>query len=341
MTSLIHHRSNTVAADSFVAREDRLVEPQGVDVRVKVRAVSVNPVDYKIRRYRDPQEGVPTILGWDAVGVIDAVGDEVKDFAVGDRVWYAGDLNRDGSNQAYQLVDSRLIAHAPVSLSDTEAAAVPLVGITAWELLFERLGFQISESRETDTDKTLLVVGAAGGVGSVVVRLAKALTGARVIGTASRAASREAVLAAGADLVIDHSQGLAAAATAAGVDSVTHIAALVGTDQHFTDYPNLLAPYGRLAMIDDPADTPDIRLLKTKSISFHWEMMFTASYFHDSDAMRKQGVLLSRLAELIDAKVLAIPPTTHLGTFSASTLIAAHEALESGRTIGKLVLSMP
>lgn len=303
------------------------------DLLVEVKAISVNPVDTKVRQNVAPENGAAKVLGWDVAGVVKAVGSDVTLFKAGDKVFYAGSIARAGGNSELHVVDERIVGHMPKSLGFAEAAALPLTAITAWELLFERL--QISEG-SNDEGQSLLIVGAAGGVGSILTQLAKQLTGLKVIGTASRAQTRDWVSALGADLVIDHSQPLSEELKRAGITSVTHVASLTQTDQHLPQLVEALAPQGKLALIDDPKSL-DISLLKRKSLSLHWEFMYTRSLFETPD-MIEQHKLLNRVAELIDAGTLKTTLGEHFGVINAANLRRAHELLESGKAKGKIVL---
>ncbi|MFB0912965.1 MAG: zinc-binding alcohol dehydrogenase family protein, partial [Glaciecola sp.] len=277
------------------------------------------------------------VLGWDAVGEVVAIGGSVSNFKPGDMVFYAGDLNRQGSNAEYQLVDERIVGNKPKSLSDSEAAALPLTAITAWELLFERLEIkqQNPTSKEQSSD-VILIVGAAGGVGSILVQLAKVLTGATVIATASRESSIKWVKKLGADYVIDHSKPLLAQIEQLNIGQVSHVASLTHTDSYLDSYVDLLAPMGKIALIDDPKSL-DISKLKLKSLSLHWEFMFTRSMFKTTD-MSKQHHLLNKISDLIDQGYIQTTMGKNLGTINATNLKAAHEELESGKSIGKIVL---
>ena len=303
------------------------------DLLVQVHAISVNPVDSKIRRNVSPQAGEAKVLGWDAAGIVKAVGSEVSLFQPGDRVYYAGAIDRPGANSELHVVDERIVGHMPKSLPFAEAAALPLTAITAWELLFERL--QISQG-SADEGQSLLIVGAAGGVGSILTQLARQLTGLTVIGTASRPQTQAWVRELGAHHVIDHSQPLSAELKRIGIAQVTHVASLTQTDQHFDELVEALAPQGRLALIDDPAQL-DVVKLKRKSLSLHWELMFTRSLFQTAD-MLEQHRLLDRVAELIDAGTLKTTLGEHFGAINASNLRRAHSLLESGTARGKIVL---
>lgn len=303
------------------------------DLLVEVRAISVNPVDTKIRRNAAPENGQPRVLGWDVSGVVKAVGQDVSLFQPGDEVFYAGALTRPGGNAELHLVDERIVGKRPQSLDFAKSAALPLTAITAWELLFDRLG--IAEG-QADQGQSLLVVGAAGGVGSILVQLARRLTGLTVIGTASRPETQAWVRELGAHHVIDHSQPLAAELKRIGLDSVTHVASLTQTDQHLEQLVEALAPQGKLALIDDPAGL-DVLKLKRKSISLHWEFMYTRSMFETAD-MIEQHKLLNRVSELIDQGVLKTTFGEHYGRIEAANLKRAHALLESGKAKGKIVL---
>jgi len=305
----------------------------GHDLLVEVHAVSVNPVDTKIRIGVAPPAGEAKVLGWDAAGVVRAVGDQVRLFKPGDRVMYAGSLLRPGTNSELHLVDERIAGPAPASLGFEEAAALPLTSITAWELLFDRL--RVSEGR--DPAGILLVVGAAGGVGSILVQLARQLTGLTIVATASRPETREWVRALGAHHVIDHAQPLTQQLRGIGFEQVDYVASLTHTGQHLAQIVEVLAPQGKLALIDDP-ESLDVRLLKRKSISLHWEFMYTRSMFQTPD-MIEQHRLLGRVAQLVDAGALRSTLAERFGTINAANLRRAHALLESGKARGKIVLS--
>ncbi|MGB0567101.1 MAG: zinc-binding alcohol dehydrogenase family protein [Alteromonas macleodii] len=305
----------------------------GRDLLIKISAIAVNPVDYKIRQRVNPEGGEPKILGWDAVGEVVDIGSDVTKFAVGDRVYYAGDLTRPGSNAEFQLVDERIVGKAPKSLSDSDAAALPLTTITAYELLFDHL--ELKQQSEK-SEEVVLVVGAAGGVGSIMLQLLKTLTGATVIATASRESSKNWVQELGADYVVDHSQPMAEQIKALNVGEVTHVASLNNTHQYIDTYVEVMKPKGKLALIDDP-ESLDVAKLKQKSLSLHWEFMFTRSMF-EADDMAEQSRLLSDVASLIDEGKIKTTVGKHLGKINAANLIEAHKALEEGSAIGKLVL---
>ncbi|MEO3738304.1 zinc-binding alcohol dehydrogenase family protein [Shewanella baltica] len=313
-----------------------LAEPTatGFDLLVEVKAISVNPVDTKIRASSSAPAGEYKIIGWDAVGVVKAVGENVSLFNVGDEVWYAGDISRSGSYAEYQLVDERIVGHKPKSLTYAQAAALPLTGITAWEILFDRLGLPQDGSA---TDARILIIGAAGGVGSIITQLAVKLTGAEVIGTASRPESTAWVQQLGADAVIDHTKSLSGELANIGIADVTHVISLTQTDQHFDEIVQVLKPQGKLALIDDPKGPLDVMKLKRKSLSLHWELMFTRSLYQTED-MIAQHHLLNRLSALIDTSELQSTFGEHYGTINAQNLIKAHTLIESGKAIGKIVL---
>lgn len=308
----------------------------GRDILVKVSAIAVNPVDFKIRQNVSPTDDEFKVLGWDAVGEVVATGEEAHLFNHGDKVYYAGDLTRPGSNAEYQLVDERLVAKKPASISDAEAAAMPLTSITAWELLFERLAIPRSSNSKATSPDVLLVVGASGGVGSILIQYAKALTNAVVIATASRPSTQKWVKELGADFVIDHSQSLVEQINALEIGPVTHVASLTHTNSYIEAYVDVLKPMGKIALIDDP-ETLDVKKLKAKSISLHWEFMFTRSMF-STDDMIVQHQLLTETAELIDQGIIKSTLNQTMGSINAHNLREAHRLLESGKAIGKIVL---
>ncbi|AOY96710.1 NADPH:quinone reductase [Cupriavidus sp. USMAA2-4] len=321
------------APDSLRDVELPAPEPGPRDLLVEVRAVSVNPVDTKVRANMPPAAGQPRVLGWDAAGVVRAVGAEVTLFRPGDRVWYAGALQRQGTNSELHVVDERIVGHMPSSLDFAHAAALPLTAITAWELLFDRL--QVAQQRDP-CGRSLLVVGAAGGVGSILVQLARRLTGLRVIGTASRPQTADWVRELGAHEVIDHSKPLAEELRRVGVGEVDYVASLNQSDRHFDQIVEAIRPQGRFALIDDP-ELVDFRKLKRKSVSLHWEFMFTRSMFATDDQVR-QHELLEQVAAMVDAGTLRTTLGEHFGTIDAASLKRAHALLESQRARGKIVL---
>ncbi len=311
--------------------------PGAWDLLVRVEAIAVNPVDAKVRRRDQPEAGALRVLGWDAAGTVEAVGSAVQGFAVGDPVWYAGALNRPGCNSEWQLVDARLVSRRPTSLSAAEAAALPLTAITAWELLFDRL--RLSQGPEAHRGEALLVMGGAGGVGSILVQLALQLTGQTIIASASRPESQTWLRQLGVQHVIDHHQPLLPQLQAQGLGEVQRVVSLTHTDRHFEQLVEVLAPQGALALIDDPApEAINVLALKRKSLSLHWELMFTRSLFQTAD-MAAQGRLLAQVAQLVEAGRLRTTLANDLGPICAATLRQAHQMIESQTTIGKLVLS--
>jgi len=302
------------------------------DLLVRVNAISVNPVDTKVRLGRAPAEGQLNVLGWDAVGIVEEVGTAVSNFKAGDRVYYAGAIDRPGANSELHAVDERIVAKAPTTLDDAQAAALPLTTITAYELLFERLGV----AKNGGAGQTLLVIGGAGGVGSILIQLARQLTQLRVIATASRAETRQWCLDLGAHAVIDHSKLLSAELKAIGINEVDIVAGLTQTAQHYAEIIASLKPQGKLAVIDDMVAL-DLMQLKGKSISLHWEMMFTRSMFKTVD-MDEQGKLLAEVAALVDAGKVRTTVNANFGKINAANLRRAHALIESGKAQGKVVL---
>lgn len=305
------------------------------DLRVRVEAVSVNPVDTKVRAPKPQVEAGPKVLGYDAAGVVDAVGDAVSGFAVGDAVYYAGDITRSGSNAQFQLVDARLVARKPDTLDFAQAAALPLTALTAWELLFERMPYAFDGG---GTGRSLLVIAGAGGVGSIAIQLAK-LAGFTVIATASREETVAWCRTLGADHVVDHRQALAPQLRALGFEMVDAALNFADTDQYWEVLGELLAPLGHVGLIVEPAGALKIGdPYKSKCIGIHWEFMFARARFKTED-MAEQGRILARVAELVDAGRLRGTLTDTLSPISAETLREAHRRLESGRTVGKLAVS--
>jgi len=321
-------------ADALLDVELPAPQATGRDLLVEVRAISVNPVDVKIRKNASPAEGEAKVLGWDAAGVIKAVGPDVTLFKPGDEVWYAGAINRAGTNSELHLVDERIVGHKPKNLDFAQAAALPLTAITAWELLFERL--EVSRDAGATAGKSLLVIGAAGGVGSIMVQLARQLTGLTIIGTASRPETSAWIKELGAHHVIDHSKPLNEEIARLGLPPVTYVASLNQTDHHWTAITELVAPQGKIALIDDP-DPIDVRMLKRKSVSLHWELMFTRSLFQTDD-MQQQHQLLDDVSKLVETGAIKTTLAERFGKINAANLKRAHALLESNRAKGKIVL---
>ena len=305
------------------------------DLLVRIEAISVNPVDTKIRSPKPQVEAQPKVLGYDAAGVVETVGAAVVGFQPGDRVYYAGDVTRSGSNAEYHLVDARLVGHAPQSIDLADAAALPLTAITAWELLFQRMPF---DSEHGGEGKSLLVIGGAGGVGSIAIQLARR-AGFTVIATASRNETIDWCRMLGAQHVINHRKPLAPQLQALGIDQVDAVLNLADTDRYWDAVGQLLAPQGHVGLIVEPAGALKIGdAYKAKAIGIHWEMMFARPHFKTAD-QAEQGRILDRMATLIDAGELRSTRTETLLPISAANLREAHRRLESGSTIGKLVLA--
>ncbi|RZS88201.1 zinc-binding alcohol dehydrogenase family protein [Phyllobacterium myrsinacearum] len=309
-------------------------EAQGRDLLVAVKAISVNPVDTKIRAGAKPEAGQPRVLGWDAAGIVVAAGPDVRHFKVGDEVFYAGAVDRPGTNAEYHLVDERIAGWKPKSLDFSAAAALPLTSITAWETLFDRLHI---DTPVAGAANAILIVGGAGGVGSIAVQLARKLTNLTVIATASRPETRQWVEELGAHHVIDHSKPLAAQVEALGLGAPAFVFSTTNSDTHRTEIAALIAPQGRFGLIDDPKSY-DIMPFKWKSVSIHWEVMFTRSRYETAD-IEEQHKLLNKVAELVDAGTLRTTLADDLGTISAANLKKAHALIESGRARGKIVLT--
>ncbi|RDS80626.1 zinc-binding alcohol dehydrogenase family protein [Dyella psychrodurans] len=304
------------------------------DLLVRVEAVSVNPVDTKVRSPKPQVESQPRIIGYDAAGTVEAVGAEVNGFKAGDEVYYAGDITRPGSNAQYQAVDARIAAHRPRRLDACAAAALPLTAITAWELLFERMPYNSENGGE---GKSLLIIAGAGGVGSIAIQLARR-AGFTVIATASRPETQAWCRAMGAQHVIDHRQPLTPQLAALGFEQVDAALNLAKSEQYWTELGELLAPQGHVGLIVEPATPLNIGdPYKAKCIGIHWEMMFARSRFKTPD-MAEQGRILARVAALIDEGELRGIQREVLSPINAENMREAHRRLESGTTIGKLVI---
>jgi zinc-binding alcohol dehydrogenase family protein len=321
------------APDALVEFETEKPELGPHDLLVEVRGISVNPVDVKVRAMPElgPEEGQTKVIGYDAAGVVREVGCEVRNFKVGDEVFYAGDLTRPGTNSEFHAVDERIVGKKPSSLCFALAAGLPLTSITAWEILFDSFGLQEGDG----AGDSLLIVGAAGGVGSILIQLAKQLTGLTVIATASRSETVAWVKKMGADHVINHREPLAEQVKALGL-APRYVASLNGTEGHFPAIVELIKPRGHITLIDDPQNL-DIKSIKPKALTFTWEFMFARSMFQTDD-MAKQHELLNRVSELVDEGKLVSTVTANVGKISAATLKEAHVQQESGRVIGKNVL---
>ena len=312
-------------------------EPGPRDLLVAVKAIAVNPVDTKVRAPKENPiiETTPKILGWDAAGEVVAVGSDVEHYKVGDRVFYAGDITRAGCNSEYQLVDERIVGNMPRTQDFPASAALPLTSLTAWEALFERLG--ISPTGD-DAGKSILIIGGAGGVGSIAIQLARNLGNLKVIATASRTKSSMWIKQMGAQHVVNHRNPVDEELKDIGIDAVDFILCLNNTDQHFPAMANAIKPQGKICTIVENAAPLEIGLLKAKSATFVWEFMFTRSMFKTEDMVRQQEIL-NRIAELIDQEELITTVGDTIEPINAANLRLAHQQLEGGRTIGKIVLA--
>jgi NADPH2:quinone reductase len=308
--------------------------PGARDLLVEVQAISVNPVDTKIRSGGGPTrpDGQLPILGWDAAGVVKETGTEVTLFEVGDEVYYAGSVDRAGSYGQFQCVDERIVGHKPKTIGFAEAAALPLTTITAWELLFDRLDIPRTSKG------SLLILGAAGGVGSIAIQLVRQLTDLTTIATASRTETEAWCYRMGANHVVDHGKPLSSQVKAIVPSGVNYVIALTRTEDHFDELIEAMAPQSAIGLIENPARPLEITKLKPKSISFHWEFMFTRSRYQTPD-MGEQGRLLNEVAELVDSGRIQTTMQANLGTINATNLKQAHALVESGKTIGKIVLA--
>jgi len=320
--------------ESFIEFETEKPEPGPYDLLVKIEAVSVNPVDFKRRQNmaKDVVLDVPNIIGWDAVGEVEGIGDKVSLFKVGDKVYYAGDITKQGSNAEYQIIDERIVGKKPTSLSIEESAVIPLTGLTAWEILFDRIRIDI----EKDKGKSILIIGGAGGVGSIAIQLAKKVANLKVIATASRPESVKWCKEQGADVVVDH-KDLVSHVRKAGFENVDYILDFVDTYSYWDSMVELIKPQGHIASITDSVEPIALNKLKSKSVSFSWELMFTRSMFQTED-MIEQHHILNKLADLLDRGIIKSTLNKILVGFTASNFKEAHELLESGKTIGKIAI---
>lgn len=334
MRAVGYRQSQPIAAETSLI-DLELPEPvaAGRDLLVEVKAVSVNPVDTKVRVRSQPTDGQANVLGWDAAGIVKAVGPEVKGFRPGDAVFYAGAIDRPGSNAELHLVDERIVGPKPATLSFAEAAALPLTSITAWEMLFDRLDIR---KAVPGAASALLVIGGAGGVGSIAIQLARRLTDITVIATASRPETQAWAKQLGAHHVVDHTKPLPEQIAALGIGAPAFVFSTTHTDTHLAGIVELLAPQGRLGLIDDPK-TLDANPLKRKSLSLHWEMMFTRPVFQTAD-IAEQGKLLTEVSRLVDAGTIRTTFAEHFGTINAANLKRAQALIESNRAKGKIVL---
>ncbi len=318
------------APDALIEFETETPEPGPRDLLVEVRGISVNPVDVKVRARAAPENG-NKVIGYDAAGIVRRVGSDVGKFRVGDEVYYAGDITRPGANAELHAVDERIVGKKPTSLGFAEAAGFPLTSITAWEILFDCYALEEGDGE----GESLLIIGGAGGVGSILIQLAKRLTRLSVIATASRPETMAWVQKMGADHVINHREPLVDQLKALGLEP-RYVASLTASEEHFPAIIELVKPRGHIALIDDPQSL-DIKSGKHKALTFSWEFMFARSMFHTGD-IEKQHELLNRVSALIDDGTLIPTVTNNLGKISVETLKTAHSLQESGRVIGKNVL---
>ena len=318
--------------DALQDIELAMPEVTGRDLLVEVKAVSVNPADYFSRKMVSAPEGEWRVLGWDAAGVVKAVGDNVTLFKPGDSVYYAGDMTRSGSNAEFQLVDERIVGHMPQSLSYSEAAALPLTALTAWEMLFQRMQIPLN-----DANTRVLLVGAAGGVGSIMVQLLKARTRATIVATASRQESVRWLQGLGADYIINHRNSLVEEMKSAGVSAAEYVIGLNNSADHFAEMAEIVVPQGHMGTID-MIPSFDVMALGVKSVAFHTESMFTRSMFQTPD-MVEQHHILNKVAALIDAGKIKSTMAHDLGTINAQNLRKAHAMLEAKEAHGKIVLA--
>lgn len=309
-------------------------EVKGHDLLVEIRAVSVNPVDAKVRASAAVEPGQYRILGYDAAGIVKAVGEKVTLFKPGDAVYYAGSIARPGTNAEFHLVDERIVGRKPKSLGFAEAAALPLTAITAYETLFDRLKVQ---DKAPGAEHAILITAAAGGVGSITMQLAKQLTDLKVIATASRPETADWARSLGADHVIDHTKPLAEEYAALGIGAPAFVFSVSQSEMHGPALAEIIAPQGRFAIIDDPKNGFDVMMFKRKAVSVHWELMFTRALFQTADMIR-QHELLNHVADLVDAGKIRTTLAETLGQINAANLKKAHAMIESGRTRGKIVL---
>ncbi|MBB4348119.1 MULTISPECIES: zinc-binding alcohol dehydrogenase family protein [Rhizobiaceae] len=310
-------------------------EAKGRDLLVEIRAISVNPVDTKTRKNAVLEPGQYKVLGYDAAGVVKAVGPDVKLFKPGDEVYYAGAINRQGTNAEFHLVDERIVGPKPKTLSFEQAAALPLTAITAYETLFHRMRVQ---DKVASAWNAVLLIGGAGGVGSIAIQLLRELSDVTVIATGSRPETQDWIRQLGAHHVLDHSKPLARQIAELAIGAPAFVFSITETSQHIGDILELIAPQGRLGLIDDPKEPVDVRQFKRKALSIHWETMFARPVFQTAD-MIEQHKLLTQVAELVDAGKIKTTLSDVLGPINATNLKAAHALIESGKTRGKLVLS--
>lgn len=321
-------------ANSLIDTDLPRPKPAGCDLLVEIRAISVNPADTKVRANARPQDDEWKVLGWDAAGVVLETGPDARLFKPGDEVFYAGSIMRPGTYAEFHLVDERIVGRKPKTLNWAEAAALPLTAITAWETLFDRL--DISGRQVPGAAPAILIIGGAGGVGSMAIQLARKLTNLTIIATASRPETQAWVADLGAHYVVDHTRPLAAQVAALGLGDPAFVFSTTHSERHLPDIAELIAPQGRFALIDDPAAL-NINPFKRKSVSVHWELMFTRSIFVTAD-IAEQGNLLNEVARLADEGAIRSTLAENFGPITAANLKRAHALIETERARGKIVL---
>ena len=320
--------------NSFIEFEMEIPAPKGFDLLVKIAAISVNPVDFKIRQSaaKDTVLDTPKIIGWDAAGTVEAVGEKTSKFNIGDQVYYAGDITRNGSNAEYQLIDERIVGHKPKKLSNADAAAMPLTSLTAYETLFDR----IKINPEKDQGKSVLVLAGAGGVGSIAIQLAKKIANLTVTETASRPDSIQWCKDLGADYVVNH-HNLNEELAKIGHGEVNYILDFVDLEGYWETAAEIIKPQGHIVSITGSNEPLNLDILKTKSVSFSWEFMYTRSMFKTDD-IERQHAILNHIADLLDAGTIRSTLTSTLEGFTVDNLKEAHKMQESGKSIGKTVI---
>lgn len=320
--------------ESFIEFETEIPKAEGYDLLVKILANAVNPVDFKVRKNAaiNTVLDIPKIIGWDAVGLVEEVGDKTSKFKIGDEVYYAGDITRNGCNAEYQLIDERIVGKKPKNLTIAEAAAIPLTGLTAYETLFDR----IKVNPETDKGKTVLILAGAGGVGSIAIQIAKKLGNLTVIATASRQESINWCKELGADFVVNH-HNLKEELEKIGHHQVDYILDFVDLEGYWEMAAEIIKPQGHIVSITGSNNPLNINVLKNKSVTFSWEFMYTRSMF-TTDDIDRQHQILNHLADLLDDGTIKTTLTTTLEGFTVENLKKAHQMQESGKTIGKTVI---
>lgn len=320
-------------SDSLFEFEKNKPEAKGFEIVVKINAVSINPVDTKVRISAASNIVLeePKVLGYDAVGIVESIGENVKNFKINDRVFYAGDVTKDGSNAQFQVIDSRIVALTPTSLKDDESAVLPLTSLTGWEALFDRMNINKNEN------KTILIIGGAGGVGSITTQIAKAVTNLTVIATASRQDTIDWCKSMGADYVVNH-RDLVNSVKQAGFETIDYIFNVADTSSHWDSMVELIAPQGKICSIVDTNGNIDINKLKPKSVTFIWEFMFTRAMFNTSD-IEKQHEILTNIATLVDEGKIKTTLDKTIKGFSVENFKEAHTLSESGKAIGKIAIT--